>query len=80
MEQTIERIIAYIKNTKPVQLSLLSRSKIEPSCSDLQAILNMAKENGYKGASNAITLALLYGQATGLRMGRIEAKKMRRAR
>lgn len=37
MEQTIEKIIAYIKNTRPVQLSRLSTSKIEPSYSDIQA-------------------------------------------
>ncbi len=79
MEQTIEKIIAYIKNTRPVQLSRLSTSKIEPSYSDIQAILNMAKEKGHTGIFNAVTLALFYGQATGLRMGRIEAKKMKRA-
>ena len=70
IEETLKKMRGYISKTPPAKLSRNSAQHYEASSPEALALIKYARDN----AEDAIILAIEYGKALGLRMGRREAE------
>lgn len=73
--ETIEKIKEYIAQTAPAAISPDEAENYDATFSEALALADLIKETRLEG----VALAIEYGQALGLRLGREEAQQQKRA-